>query len=54
MNNNNNNSMNKMDLIEKLIVELKEDFKKNKMNKDEKIRFEFNFIYDVVDLINYE
>jgi hypothetical protein len=52
-NNNNNNNMNKMDLIVKLLVELKEDFEKNKMNKDEKIRFN-NFIYDVEDLLNNE
>jgi len=50
---NNNNNMNKMDLIVKLLVELKEDFEKNKMNKDEKIRFD-NFIYDVEDLLNDE
>ena len=50
---NKNNNMNKMDLIIKLLVELKEDFEKNKMNKDEKIRFN-NFIYDVEDLLNNE
>ena len=49
-NNMNNNNMNKMDLIVKLLVELKEDFNKGKMNKDENIRFD-NFVYDVEDLL---
>ena len=50
---NKNNNMNKMDLIIKLLVELKEEFDSGKMNKDEKIRFD-NFIYDVEDLLSNE